>query len=225
MTVKFVPREIPVATSMIKAARRLRKRKDGYHPFEKYVYYWTAFNNIYHNIAYLEGEQATYKKDKQGNIKTTLNGSVSIPAVKPVEERKQIELAINQFDNVLKHQLIMHDSTRFFVYRTPCWEEKSIQKDINGQTVNGVINVNYTTDSNHPVWSPIDVEAYNNYINNQNDNAARNLLAKQIVFLLYTVRNNLLHAGKRIDDTNDTEVVEKATPLLATIVSAFRQGQ
>ncbi len=52
----------------------------------------------------------------------------------------------------------------------------------------------------------------------------RDALAKQVLDLLYTVRNNAFHGGKRADDANDREVVERALPLLALVVDAFLQS-
>ena len=185
MVVKFTSTELPVAYSMIRAARRLRKRNDGFHPFEKYIYYWTAFNNIYTTIAYSGGRHTTLKFDANGRVETKQNGSVLIPQVDTIREREQIKLAIEEFDVELRHQLITHPNTIFFVQRNPSWEGNRIARDIRGQMVNGVINVNYTISTDYPVWSPIDVAGYNHYLNNQHDDSARKLLTRQIVDVLY----------------------------------------
>ena len=39
--------------------------------------------------------------------------------------------------------------------------------------------------------------------------------------MIYTVRNNTFHGGKRADDANDTQVLTEALPLLAMIVKSF----
>lgn len=81
--------------------------------------------------------------------------------------------------------------------------------------------MNHTVARDYPVWSPIDTQLYADYLANPHDYRARDFVAKQVVDLLYTVRCNLLHGGKRYDDANDVSVVENALPLLAMIVAAF----
>lgn len=221
MTVKFLPYELPVAYSMIAAAKRLRPSRNSYHPFQKYIYYWTAFNNIYTTIAYSANRSTTLKKRPDGSIETRLNGGVQIPKVQVVSEQEQIGLAFAEFDNNLRHRLVTQQNVEFFVNRTPLWHGIAISTDAWGQRINGVLNVNYTVEEKYPVWSPIDVQSYNNYLMNSKDYQARDLLARQIIELLYTIRCNLLHGGKRFDDANDETVVENALPLLVMIVSAF----
>ncbi len=90
-----------------------------------------------------------------------------------------------------------------------------------GQRLNGVINVGYTVNTDYPVWSPIDTGQYEAYMQGYRVVEVSNALAMQILDLLYTVRNNAFHGGKRADDANDHEVVERALPLLVSIVEAF----
>jgi len=87
--------------------------------------------------------------------------------------------------------------------------------------VNGVINIGYTTDSNYPVWAPMSNTLYDRYIKGDATPKIRDQLVYQLLYILYTVRNNLVHAGKQPDDANDITVVDKATPLLYFIVSSF----
>ena len=97
-----------------------------------------------------------------------------------------------------------------------------IEYDAFGQRVNGVINVNYTSDSRYPVWSPIDIQYYESYTENPDQNEHRDFLAGQIVDLLHTVRKNLMHYGSRkLDDANELAVVEHALPMLELIVTSF----
>ena len=51
------------------------------------------------------------------------------------------------------------------------------------------------------------------------------LLAKQIVGMLYTIRNNLFHGGKRADDAQDQEILKNAIPLLAIVVRFFHRDK
>jgi hypothetical protein len=82
-----------------------------------------------------------------------------------------------------------------------------------------VLNVTRTVNPQSPVWSPIDKQAYGRYI--AGDHSDIKLLAEQIVFMLYTVRNNLVHGSKNPGEENDLAVVENALPLLELLVGAF----
>jgi len=206
---------------MIAAARRIRPRRDGRHPFEQYFLFWTAFNNIYTTIAHRKGRRTQIKENDDGSVVTIANGNVNIPEVVIVSEREQIRLAFQEFVDDLKHTLILHEGTEYFVGRIPSWQGIQIEYDAFGQRVNGVINVNYTSDGQYPVWSPIDFQHYEEYLENPNNEENRNFLARQIVDLLYTIRKNLMHGGKRFDDANDITVVENALPMLELIVTSF----
>ena len=221
MTTIFQRYELPIAYTMIAAAKRIRPRRDGHHPFEQYFLYWTAFNNIYTTIAHREGHRTQIKRSDDGSIVTIANGNVNIPQVVAVSGREQIRLAFQEFTDDLKHTLILHEGTGYFVGRIPYWEGYQIEYDAFGQRVNGVINVDYTSDSQYPVWSPIDFQAYEEYLGNTDDVENRNFLARQIVDLLYTIRKNFMHGGKRFDDANDITVVKNALPMLELIVMSF----
>lgn len=62
---------------------------------------------------------------------------------------------------------------------------------------------------------------YEEYQAGARDTSTCDALARQILDILYTVRKNAFHGGKRADDANDQEVLEKALPLLAMIVRSF----
>jgi hypothetical protein len=206
---------------MIAAAKRVRPRRDGHHPYERYFLLWTAFNSIYTTIAHRKGLKIQLKVNPDGSIATIPNGNVNIPEVEVVPEREQIRLAFGEFSEGLKHQLILHKGTEFFVKRTPFWEGIKIKKDAFGQSLNGVIRVNYTTDSQYPVWSPIDSQVYEAFLRDPESAENRDFLGWQIIELLFTIRENFMYAGKKFDDANDISVVENALPLLELILSAF----
>ena len=221
MATKLQRHEIPVAYSMIAVARRIRPRRDGGHLFEQFFLFWTAFSNIYKAIALRKGCRTRIKKRDDGSVVTTADGNVNIPEVVRVGEREQIGLALQEFDDDLKHSLILHPGTRYFVDRTPYWQGTQIEHDAFGQRVNGVINLGHTSDSQYPVWSPIDFQYYEEYLANPDDEKHRSFLAGQIVHLLYTIRENLVHRSQRFDDANDISVVENALPMLELIVTSF----
>lgn len=211
--------EVPVAYSMVTMATQLLIPSS--HPVQAFTCYWAAFNNIYVTIAEQKGRRAQLRRNADGAVRTRVVAQVNVPEVNPVREREQIDLAFQQFTDELKHDLIEHPSTRFFVYRTPYWRAQPLEKDVNGQRLNGVLNVGHTLDAAHPVWAPIDTQMFEKYHDGARNSETRNALACQVLNVLYTVRNNAFHGGKRADDANDREVLEKALPLLAIIVGAF----
>jgi len=222
MTTIFQRHELPMAYSMIANARRIRPRRDGGHPFEQYFLFWMAFNNIYTTIADREGRRTHLKKNEDGSVITTSNGNVNIPEVVIVSEREQIDITFQEFSDDLKQTLVLHDGTKYFVGRIPFWQGIGIEYDTYGQRVNGVINVSYTSDSQYPVWSPIDTQQYEEYLENPGNEGKRDFLARQIVDILYTIRENLMRGGtKRFDDANDISVVENALPMLELIITSF----
>ena len=211
-----------MAYSMIEAARRIRPRRDGRHPFEQYFLYWTAFNTVYTTIAHSKGRRNLLKENDDGSIATIKNGNVHIPQVVLVSERERIHLAMQEFADELKDALILHKGTGYFVGRIPYWQGMQIEYDAFGQRVNGVINITYTCDSQYPVWSPIDLQYYEEYLESPDSQENRDFLARQIVDLLHTVSENLMHhGGRKLDDANDSTVVENALPMLELIVASF----
>lgn len=219
----FVRPELPTAASMIELAEKSLGSGD-FHPFQEYLCYWAAFNNIYAIVAYTLGKSPELKILRNGTVEVKPlrdTANIKIAKVKniPLEE-KQISLTLKEFSFDLRHQLISHTSTNFFVYRTPKWERGPIQFDGFGQKLNGVLNIQRTVDPNYPVWSPINITEYEQYIYN-NEFSYQESLTKQVVSVLYTVRNNLFHGSKNANDANDVEVVKQAIPLLKMIVSYF----
>ncbi|MFN2235400.1 MAG: hypothetical protein ACK2U1_14325 [Anaerolineales bacterium] len=221
MTAAFKRHELPLAYTMVETVRRIKPRRDGGHTYQHYFLYWTAFNNIYTTIANRAGYRTLIKKNEDGTIITTANGHVNIPEVEIVTEKEQIHLALKEFDENLKHALILHDGTQHFVGRIPCWGGTRIETDAFGQRVNGVIHVQHTSSSQYPVWSPIDIQYYQEYLQNPDNQEIRDFLARQIVDLLFTVRENFMQGGKKLDDANDLSVVENALPMLEFIVKSF----
>ncbi len=142
-----------------------------------------------------------------------------MPRVTVPQEKDQIAAAVAAFAPTLKDALIRHRSTKFFVVRTPSWQQNRIRRDAFGQRLNGVLKVSRTTRDDYPVWSPIDPAAYADYL--AGNNARANELTTQIVDILYTVRNNTFHGGKMPSDANDRGVIEKAYPILYMIVRSF----
>ena len=76
-----------------------------------------------------------------------------------------------------------------------------------------------TVNLQSPVWSPIDKQAYQQYM--AGDPTCQDILVEQIILMLYTVRNNLVHGGKNPEEANDIRVIENALELLELVVKAF----
>lgn len=211
--------EVPVAYSMVAMASQTPARRPD--AIQQFMCYWAAFNNIYVTIAERAGKGAQLKLNPDGSIRTRVVGQVNVPVVTTISERDQLELAFAHFADDLKRRLVEHASARFFVDRTPIWHGQRIEYDDGGQRLNGVLNVRYTVDARHPVWTPIDRAEFEAYCGGEKTPKRRDVLAAQVLDVLYTVRNNTFHGGKRADDASDNEVLAKALPLLTMIVWSF----
>jgi len=132
-------------------------------------------------------------------------------------ERELISEAINQLETKTKNTLITHENIDFFVNRIP--KGAPGNHDAAGQLINGVLNITRTMSPDMPVWSPINKQKYEKYL--KEDLSDQNELAEQIIFMLYTIRNNLVHGSKDQNEANDVEVVEMALPLLEVVVGSF----
>ena len=218
---KFSSGQNPLAYAMIAAADRVRTRRDGRHPIEKYFLLWTAFSTIYTTIASQKGCHTELIVDDDGIIVTHPNGSVKIPEVKEISERDQLFAALEDFDDQLKHSLIVHPNLKFFLKRIPFWQGKKIETDAFGQRLNGVVDVLSTTSIEYPVWSPLDQARFEHYWDNPDDIASRDFLAHQIVDMLLTMRRNMMRLGNVFDDASDIAVFENGLPLVEMIVKKF----
>lgn len=69
------------------------------------------------------------------------------------------------------------------------------------------------------MWSPIDKQLFEKTMSG--NYAGLNTLLEQVVMLLYTIRNNLVHGGKNPNEENDIQVVDMALPILETVVMSF----
>jgi hypothetical protein len=190
-------------------------------PRQGYICYWMAFNVIYTALAAASGLRPEFSLRRNGTRVTRRVGAVKVTQVHPPSESAQINAAFGHLSADLKHQLIVHEDTPFFVYRKPTWRGTALETDTFRQRLNGVINVGHTIDPRYPVWSPIDVKLYRQYTNKGPDDATRDILARQVLDVLCTVRGNLLYGGEPADAESSAQVVGKALPLLAKVVFYF----
>lgn len=219
-THRFENWEIPVAYSMLDLAREASSEHRTYNTFQRYICYWVAFNNIYTTIGEREGRVALLRRDSAGNLQTEQIAGISFYRVDAPRERDLLDLAFTKFTDALKITLAEHESTAFFLNRRPKQADQEIPADAFGQVPNGVLNIGYSLNG-YPRYSPVSQADYSQYAQDKNNVEACDRLAKQVLNITYTVRNNLFHGGKRTDDGNAQEVVENAFPLLRLIVLSF----
>ena len=210
--IKFYDIEVPIAISMVELAERAT------HPFQQYFCYWAAFNNIYTLIGRRRNLHVQLSIDSSTNTqRTQMRWGYTFPRVTIPQERQLIEKAIAELAPAAKRLLLQHTNIHFFADRIPLGIPHN--RDTSGQLINGVLNMTRTANSASPVWSPIDRQKYEDYT--AGNRANQDELVEQIVFMLYTIRNNLVHGSKNQNEANDTEVVELALPLLKIIVCSF----
>jgi hypothetical protein len=205
---RFHAIEVPVAISMMSLADRVD------HAFQRFFCYWAAFNNIYTLVAERVGLRTSFELDRHGRVKTEQRWTYTFPKVRVPREHEQISQAIQHLDPNTKQILASHPSVHFFVERQP--QGVHNKHDTLGQEINGVLNVNRTVNPNSPIWSPINRQEYEKCVGG--DFSGQEILTEQIVFMLYAIRNNLLHGSKSPGEENDMRVVENALPLLELLL-------
>ncbi|MBN2389710.1 MAG: hypothetical protein JXR84_03230 [Anaerolineae bacterium] len=190
-----------------------------------YLCYWAAFTNIYAALAAQQGVRPHFGLHKNGTLRTRRVGTLKMAEIDPPAERELLDKACVGLDTALKHKLITHTSTRFFVQRTPVWRGKSIAVDRARQRLNGVLDMRCTFDARYPLWRPIDAALYARYIRSKDtgpvDEEAQNVLARQILDVLQTVAHNLLYSSAPTRDENAPAVIEHALALLAGFVEGW----
>lgn len=221
MPTTFRRHELPIAFAMIETAERVKPRRDGRDPYDRYFLLWTAFSHIYQTIAARAGLQSRLVTDEEGRVVTRKNGSVHIPVVRPASEQELVGYAAAELPETVRQQLITHPATKYFAERTPFWEGQKIEHDALGQALNGVIHIRHTTGAEYPVWSPIDTPLFENYLPDQENDAQGDFLITQVLDLLLTIRENLVQFNQKFDDSNDRSVIENGLALLEIIVAAF----
>lgn len=213
--------EIPIANSMIELAERAD------HLFQRYICYWVAFNNIYTLVSKRLAEELTIaaKYDLIPKLSRTggeINYKINewgywFPEMKLTSERKQILATTNLMGEKTKNKIVFHRNISFFVDRIP--KGVRSRSDSRGQLINGVLNITRTIESEYPVWSPIDTQVYQRVL--KGDRSEIDILIDQIIMMLYTIRNNLVHGSKNPNEANDNQVVEMALPVLEIVVKSF----
>lgn len=167
-------------------------------PLQEYMCYWIAFNNIYNEIARHEG-------------------------INPGGQRNRIAQARAVFTPDLEKALIQHSAAEYFVNRVPTFGFTPIEYTSEGQRPNGVLDVGTTRDRGQPKWSGINIDLYRRYHEGDLSDDQVDMLVKEIVDVLYMVRNNLFHGDKRADRENERVVVSNALHLLRLIVESFME--
>ncbi len=189
-------------------------------PVQKFLCYWVAFTNIQIHLAAQAGLKPRFGLRKNGTLRTHNVHGVKMAEVSLPTERAQYDKALASFSSDLKHQLILHESTRFFVYRAPVWQTYPRHQDALKQRLNGVANLALTLDARYPIWAPLDVQLYEHYLEGEQTQKASDALVHQIFDVLRTVYSNLLYADLDVAE-NSSVVVGHALALLTLIVHGF----
>ncbi|MBL7065772.1 MAG: hypothetical protein ISS49_16470 [Anaerolineae bacterium] len=196
-----------------------------------YMATWIAFNAIYvaeYKRPYAERAKNGPKYPKEPNE----YGLKLIRLQGPPSERCMIRHTLGKLPPYFKWELLNLSSPTkkgdtclsFFARRIPVWQDTEIAQDELKQLVNGVINVRRTLNQDTPHWTPVDLNALEQFTVEAAEGATPNIptvLVNQIGDLLYTVRNNLFHGCKVSGDSNDDEVLRNALELLRAIVTFY----
>jgi len=191
---------------------------------------WLAFNAIY--VAEYKRPYAVFKeKNGAKQFKNRYGYGFQIADVKKASERDMIQDALKNLPDDFKRKLIALPSPQtddtclgFFANRIPLWQGESVEQDVRGQTVRGVINVRETISKDYPRWVPVDGGLLNRFLAQSETDGKANIpdrLIEQIGDILYTVRNNLFHGCKGPEDSNDDEVLCHALEMLRSIVTFY----
>lgn len=207
--------------AMIRLARRVEPEPET--EIQQFVCCWTAFEAIYTTLGQRAGLKAGFVLRRNGTMQTRKLGKIKIVDVHVPSEEAQIDAVFAQLSNALKHRLIAHPSTAFFAERTPTWKGQPIEMDGFGQRLNGVIDVGRTVDRRYPVWCPLQIALYRQYVRQGGDDKTRDLLARQVIGILQAVRRNLIQndGTTHIDQESGVPVVHHALALLKPVVAEF----
>lgn len=210
----------PIAFGMVHLARRSNQDI-----FSQYMCLWSAFNNIYQYLSDRDGFGSKLVYDTNRQLRTIEVAGYILPRVSKQSEAFTILYAIRKLDPYKTEEWLRLPQVSFFVNRTPQGAEGTRRPgtpdlfDSQGQRINGVLNRTRTVDPRYPYYAPIDREKYKAFL--EGDLTKTDLLSNQLIMLLYTVRNNLMHGHKEIRSDNDGEVVKKAYPILEELVQFF----
>lgn len=209
----------PIAYGMINLARR-----SNLDDFNRYMCLWSAFNNIYQYLGDKDGLGSVLQHDNPYPRPREIDGYF-LPYVRTQSEQTLILNAAQKLSDNQKSSFLRMHQVEIFVYRTPegaegtSYPDKIGLFDRQGQRINGVLNRTRTVEPWFPYYAPIDTEKYESFL--QGDLTYVDLLSNQLVMLLYTVRNNLMHGHKEVTSDNDGEVVRNAYPLLEYLIGFF----
>lgn len=212
--------EFEMAQAMAELARQATQRPE--QQASAYLCYWLAFTNIYAVLGAQAGVKPHFGLRKNGTLKTQQVDGIKMAEVFPPTESALLAKAAERFPRAAKHRLVMHESTRFFVQRTPVWQGKSLAMDGYKQRINGILDMRCTLDPRYPAWSPIDTRMYTAYTRasakGETDDEVLDALVEQVLNALHTVYRNLLYGGAPASDENAPAVISQALALLANFV-------
>lgn len=188
---------LPVASSIL---RWLKARDKGPEFFAEYICHWIVFNNYY----------VTLFNEPRVGARKTLDGVANPYAGRPGCDGDEIYNAVSEFDKNLKIRIASTEETAWFATRTPIGDEEA------DPAQNGVRNM-----TRHGRYAKIDYPSFEQFTNRDNpsrDDPVVNRLTWDAVYVLYTVRNNIVHGRKRWNEHDNYPVVQAALSLLQKIL-------
>ncbi len=190
----------------------------------RYICCWTALTNLSKVLSRRDGLHSHFGLRQNGTLCVQQKDAFKMAEVFAPAESAQLDHLFAHFPQDLNHRLILHENTRFFVYRTPVYAGKPAQRDAYRQRLNGVIDLERTLDPRYPTWCPINGKLYEAYLRTLQaevrDETVQSTLARQILELLNAIYHNLLYGGEG-NGENSVQVLEKALPILETAVRSL----
>ncbi len=190
----------------------------------QFICCWTAFINLCKVLSRRDGLRSHFGLRQNGTLCVQRKDVFKMAEVFAPAESAQLDHAFVHFPQDLNRRIILHENTRFFVYRTPVYAGKPVPRDAYRQRLNGVIDLECTLDPGYPTWCPINRKLYEAYLRVVQDEVfdatVQTTLARQILDVLNVIYHNLLYGGE-INGENSVQVLEKALPILETIVRSL----
>lgn len=206
----------PTAQTLVTISRSL-----GGQTIPAYLCSWTALDSIIRLVSRQSGVKPQFILRKNGTMKLIEVGDVKMPKINSPDKVLMLETAVNTLDAQVKHALITHRSVEFFANRTPTFGNRVVKKNNRGQQLNGIIDISRTMDARYPIWCPITMSWYRAYMTGDGKNGLKDKLALDIVFLLETLRENLLYSDGVNKQECGEHLVNCAQPLVNMLINGL----
>lgn len=194
-------------------------------PYGRFIYLWIAFNQLYNFHCYDMHPNCSLERQLAMDLKPRAIGSPRDTSVTncpfkqggnktDVQEWTRIVCVARYLPVRVQQELLDSEEARYFATRaaysivTGEWDASEC----------GVLDVHRTRNNSNPFYTLGFVDAWKQYRSGDADpsNAVQHLAR-----LLYTIRCNLVHGGKRYRQENNIKVVSQAIPLVEGIVTTL----